>query len=135
MGDINALDVLVTLMFIFAVASQRRSKTRLMDAENLMEFISEIEKILVKMGLPKKIWVGMRFAVGPAAVVNNSYTGVPMSTSAEIVRKSAGWTLIDVRRERVWQDIKMLNAEDENIKRQIFGYLKYAITTPRFWNR
>jgi len=80
---------------------QSRSQTRTTNYDELQVLVARIEDTLKTLGIPKKLWDGMRFRIDAnAQKFPNAYKYEPMSTVVTIQRFSKDWFVVAMARER-----------------------------------
>jgi len=83
--------------------AQANAKARLLKVDDVMNAIKEAEDKLKELRIPKKYWVGCWVIVEPESVPMR-YQFKAMGTYAVIVRKSSGWKLANVFRDKCKQE-------------------------------
>ena len=80
---------------------QIRSQTRTVTYDEIQILVARIEDTLKTLGIPKKLWDGMRFRIDAnAQKFPNAYKYEPMSTIVKIQRFSKDWFIVDIARAR-----------------------------------
>ena len=70
--------------------AQANAKARLLKVDDVMNAIKDAEEKLKELGIAKKYWVGCKIIIDPESV--------------PIVRKSSGWKLANVFRDKCKQE-------------------------------
>lgn len=83
--------------------AQKNAKARLLKVDDVMNAIKDAEEKLKELGIAKKYWLGCWVIVEPESVPVN-YKFEAMGTYAVIVRKSSGWKLANVFRDKCKQE-------------------------------
>lgn len=79
--------------------AQKNAKARLLKVDGVFNAIKDAEEKLNDLGIAKKHWVGCRIIIDPESVPMR-YDFKAMGTCAVLERKSSGWDLINVFREK-----------------------------------
>ena len=73
--------------------------------DNVVKMVLRIEKDLVRKGLLKKHWTGLKFQCNPhSRIFPNAYKGTPTATYFTVERFSSGWFLVGVERRECRND-------------------------------
>ena len=80
------------VMIIYQIIdeAQANAKARLLKVDDVMNAIKDAEEKLKELGIAKKYWVGCKIIIDPESV--------------PIVRKSSGWKLANVFRDKCKQE-------------------------------
>ena len=83
--------------------AQANARARLLKVDDVFNAIKDAESKLKELGIAKKYWVGCWVIVEPESVPMR-YQFKAMGTYAVIVRKSSGWKLANVFRDKCKQE-------------------------------
>jgi len=79
--------------------AQERAQVRRITASDVTACVKIVEMRLASKGLPKNLWVGMRFVINPCCQkFPKAYKYCPESTIVELTRFASGWFVTGVCR-------------------------------------
>ena len=107
-----------------------RAQYRLAFASDVEAYVKKVEQSLEKLGLPKKLWTGMKFECMPCsedlpkAYFKASHGSAPSATSFDIERKATGWFFLGAGRYTFYKrcDLSLLTKFTEEQKQAIIDH-------------
>jgi len=112
------------------VLANGRALYRLASSSDVEAYVKKIEQSLKKLGLSKKLWLGMKFRVMPCsedlpkAYFKASHGSAPLATFFDVERKTTGWFFLGAGRDTFYkrEDIRLLTVFNDDQKSAIIDH-------------